>query len=100
MNINKNVRFFNGYCYVCNGYEHKDVECKVNKNFIRDENGSMMQHGSVCYNYNNVGHVAKFGKNSNEKNTGLESIVDSRGKGKLLWVKKSDEKIEEMLNMV
>lgn len=55
---------------------------------------SMMQNGIVCYNYNNFGHLAKKFKSSKENTMGLETIVDSRGKGKLLWVNKSKENVE------
>lgn len=38
--MNKSVRSFNGCCYVCNGYGHKVVECRMDKNFRRNVNGN------------------------------------------------------------
>lgn len=88
MNMNRNVRYFNGGCYVWNGYGHNVVECKMNKNFRRNVTRNMMWNDLVCYNCNVVGHIAKLFKRSKGRNASPENVVDSKGKGKTLWVKK------------
>ena len=48
---------FNGYCYKCNNYSHKAIDCKDHEKITprRNQGGFFVQ----CYNCYNYGHFAK-----------------------------------------
>lgn len=92
--MNNSVRYFNGCCYVCNGYGYKVVICEMNRNFRRNVKENVIQNGQVCYKCNVIRHIAKFCKRSKRKNVFSKNMVDSNSKGKNLWVKKIKENIE------
>lgn len=58
----RNVQQFNGYCYACNKYGSKAIECMYNVK----RNGSGLQQGWTCHNYNKLGHIARFCRGKNE----------------------------------
>lgn len=64
-------------------YGHKAIKCKPNGIFARvgdsRMNGSGLQQGSVCYNYNKIGHIAKYYRQRIEKSIDLENNIDLEG---------------------
>jgi hypothetical protein len=64
---------FYGYCYSCNGFGHKEIECRtsiirdyMNNNYQETQGFSrrnfnsfspLMNYIIICYNCNNFGHI-------------------------------------------
>lgn len=67
---------FFGYCFSCNHFSHKVIDCRAyaKKRYVWNKNKSsygflnknynsiapLLDYNVVCYNYNNYGHIARF----------------------------------------
>lgn len=58
---------FDDYCFKCNAYGHKLLDCKFNiepTTFVsRNAFGTLMEYLVECYNCHNFGHIARFYRN-------------------------------------
>jgi hypothetical protein len=80
-----------GYCYSCNGFGHKSIDCRINvkESYMRDNNrdtygfsrinynsfSPLLNYNIICYNCNNYGHIAKFCRNDFRKNKKEEAPI-------------------------
>jgi hypothetical protein len=91
---NHTIRYQNsffGYCYSCNGFGHKEIDCRTNvrgsymRNNNRDTHGfsrrnynsfsPLLNYNIICYNCNNYGHIAKFYRSDFRKNQKEEATT-------------------------
>jgi hypothetical protein len=79
---------FFGYCYSCNGFGHKAIDCRTNvrsdpiRNNNRDTHGysrrnynyfsPLLNYNIICYNCNNFGHIEKLCRSNFKKIQGKE----------------------------
>lgn len=79
-----NNSFFNGYCYYCNYFGHKAINCRVfaRNNFRLMNRNSFVplrNYNIICYNCNNFGETARVCR------SGVAIFfkkVDTKGKAK------------------
>jgi hypothetical protein len=73
---NQVPKSFFGYCYSCNGFGHKSIDCRINEkgSYMRNNNkyaygfsrrnynsfSPLLNYNIICYNCNNYGHIEKF----------------------------------------
>jgi hypothetical protein len=85
---------FLGYCYSCNGFVHKDIDCIINEKhcYMRNNNiyayefsrrnynsfSPLLNHNIICYNCNNYAHIAKLRRSDFRKKQkeGTPTIIE------------------------
>jgi len=92
---------FFGYFYSCNGFGHKEIDCRKHiwGGYMRKNNkythelsrkiyssfSPFLNYNIICYNCNNYGHIAKFYKSDSRKiikRKPQQSCKEIRNKGK------------------
>ena len=68
--------FFYGYCFTCNNFGHKVVDCRVYGRNAQTRDVYVDPYDMECYKFHNYGHIA--GNYRIVKKTSMKENIDIR----------------------